>query len=103
MSEHIVSLRVYFTIFMSLMVLTALTVAASEVDLGRFNVAVAMAIAVLKASLVVLYFMHLRYSPKLTWVVVGTGIGCLTLLILLIMADPWTRDWLRVAPPFPVR
>jgi len=103
MSEHIVSLRVYFTIFMSLMVLTALTVVASEVDLGRFNVAVAMAIAVLKASLVVLYFMHLRYSPKLTWVVVGTGIGCLTLLILLIMADPWTRDWLRVAPPFPVR
>jgi len=103
MSEHIVSLRVYFTIFMSLMVLTALTVVASEVDLGRFNVAVAMAIAVLKASLVVLYFMHLRYSPKLTWVVVGTGIGCLTLLILLIMADPWTRVWLRVAPPFPVR
>ena len=103
MSEHIVSLRVYFTIFMSLMVLTALTVAASEVDLGRFNVAVAMAIAVLKASLVVLYFMHLRYSPTMTWLVVGTGIGCLALLILLIMADPWTRDWLRVAPPFPVR
>ena len=85
------------------MVLTAFTVAAAEIDLGRFNLAVAMAIAVLKALLVVLYFMHLRYSPKLTWVVVGTGIGCLTLLILLIMADPWTRDWLRVAPPFPVR
>lgn len=103
MSEHIVSLRIYFTIFLSLMVLTAFTVAAAEIDLGRFNLAVAMAIAVLKAALVVLYFMHLRYSPKLTWVVVGTALGCLTLLIVLIMADPWTRDWLRVAPPFPVR
>ena len=66
MSEHIVSLRVYVTIFLSLMVGTALTVWAGLHDFpGPLNVIIAMTIAVVKATLVVLYFMHVRYSAGL--------------------------------------
>jgi cytochrome c oxidase subunit 4 len=99
MSEHVVSLRIYYTIFVTLMVLTALTVTAAEFDLGRLNVVVALTIAVVKATFVLLYFMHLRYSPGLTWLVVGVAMGWLLLLILLTIADPLTRTWLRSAVP----
>ena len=69
----------------SLMVLTVITVAAAFVDLGNLNVIVALAIAVVKATLVVLFFMHVKYSSKLTWVVVGAGV--FWLVILLAHAD----------------
>jgi len=99
MSEHVVSLRIYYAIFVTLMVLTALTVAAAGADLGRLNVVVALTIAVVKATLVLLYFMHLRYSPRLTWLVVGVAMGWLLVLILLTIADPLTRGWLRSVVP----
>ena len=70
MSEHVVSRKVYFLIFGALMVLTAITVWVANLDLGRWNAIVALSIAVLKATLVVLYFMHVRYSSKLTWMFV---------------------------------
>jgi len=102
MSEHVVSTRTYYAIFITLMVLTAVTVGVATLDLGRFNVVAALAIAVVKATLVLLYFMHLRYSPRLTWLIVSVAFVWLLILIGLTMSDELTRAWLHVlggAPP----
>lgn len=97
MSVHIVSAKVYFAIFLSLMVLTAATVAAAFVDLGALNVLVALTIAIAKATLVALYFMHLRYSERLTWVMVAAGVTWLGLMIGLTLSDVLTRSWIAGA------
>ncbi len=91
--HHIVRLRVYYLIFFSLMALTATTIFAARVDLGALNIVVAMGIAGLKATLVVLFFMHVKYSHRLTWVFVGAGIFWLVLLITLTTADYVSRGW----------
>ncbi len=95
MSEHIVSRTVYFAIFGALMVLTAVTVLAATVDFGNefVNTSIALAIAVTKAVLVILYFMHVRYSPRLTWVVIAGGFLWLFIMIALTMSDYLTRGW----------
>ena len=93
MSEYVVSKKTYFIIFGALMVLTAATVLVATFDLGRLNVIVALSIAVLKATLVVLYFMHVRYSSKLTWVFVGAGFFWLAILVAFTLSDFATRGW----------
>ncbi len=93
MSEHIVSLKVYFAVFISLMFFTGLTVAVAFMDLGRMNVVLALTIAVVKALLVVLYFMHVRYSSRLTKVIVAAGIFWLAIMITLTLSDYFTRGW----------
>src|SRR5512143_3237352 len=98
MSEHIVSTRVYFTIFAVLMALTATTVAISFADLGKVNDIAALSIAVTKAVLVILYFMHVRYGNRFTWLVVAGGFAWLALLIVFVLADQLTRGWLVGAP-----
>ena len=95
MSEHVVARKVYFTIFAALIVLTGVTVEASMVDLGPLNAVVAMTIACVKATLVVLYFMHARYGSRLIWVMLGAGILWLIILIALTMGDYATRGWLK--------
>ena len=97
MSEHIVSRKIYFVIFGALMLLTAATVWVANLDLGRWNAIVALSIAVLKATLVVLYFMHVRYSSKLTWVFVGAGIIWLIILFAFTLSDYLTRGWVPIA------
>jgi cytochrome c oxidase subunit 4 len=97
MSEHIVTLKTYFVIFLALLVLTAATVWVAYFDLGRLNAIVALSIAVLKATLVVLYFMHVRYSSKLTWVFVGAGFFWLAILVAFTFGDYATRDWIVIA------
>jgi cytochrome c oxidase subunit IV len=96
MSEHIVSKKIYFLIFGALMALTILTVVAANYDLGseKINTVVALAIAVTKAVLVVLYFMHVRYSSRLTWVVVAGGFLWLIIMVGLTMSDYLTRGFL---------
>jgi cytochrome c oxidase subunit 4 len=93
MSEHIVPKRVYFTIFSALIVLTGFTVFVASKDFGSLNVIVAMAVAVTKATLVVLYFMHVRYSTRLIWVIVVAGFFWLAILFAFTFADYWTRGW----------
>ncbi len=97
MSEHIVSKKVYFVIFGALMLGTLLTVVAAKVDLdGLFhgaNTVVALTLAVIKATLVVLYFMHVRYSTRLIWVVVVAGFFWLGILFVLTMSDYLSRGW----------
>jgi cytochrome c oxidase subunit 4 len=97
MAEHLVSKRIYFLIFGALMVLTAATVWVATFDLGPLNAIVALSIAVLKATLVVLYFMHVRYSSKLTWVFVGAGFFWLAILVAFTISDFATRDWVVIA------
>src|SRR6185295_10092547 len=95
MSEHIVSIKVYLLIFLALMVGTALTVWAGLQDFpGQLNVIVALTIAVIKATLVVLYFMHVRYSSRLIWVVFTSALFWLGILFALTFSDYWTRGWL---------
>ena len=95
MSDHVVPTRVYYTIFLALMVCTAITVGVAFVDLGPMNAVVAMTIAVLKATLVVLFFMHVKYSPKLTWTVILGSVFWLVIMLALTMNDYFTRDWLH--------
>ena len=95
MSEHIVSLRIYVTIFLALMVGTALTIWAGLTDFpGSLNVIIALTIAVVKATLVVLYFMHVRYSSRLIWVVFASALFWLAILFAFTFSDYWTRGWL---------
>lgn len=97
MSEHVVSKKLYYVIFGSLMILTILTVVVARIDLGHgLNDVVALTIAVIKALLVVLYFMHVRYSSRLTWVFVGAGFFWLAILIVLTLSDYMTRNWISL-------
>ena len=93
MSEHIVPKRTYYLIFLALMVGTAITVAVAFVDLGPLNTVVALGIAVTKATLVVLFFMHVKYSTRLTWAVVAGSVFWLGILLVLTMSDYLTRVW----------
>ena len=95
--HHIVSPKIYFTIFGILMICTFLTVAAAEVDLNRYfsglNIIVALTIAVFKASLVVLFFMHGKYSPKRTQLVIIASVFWLAIMLFMTMSDYITRQW----------
>jgi cytochrome c oxidase subunit 4 len=98
MSEHVVSRKIYFLIFGALMVLTGVTVWVANFNLpGPLNAIVALSIAILKATLVVLYFMHVRYSSKLTWVFVAAGIIWLIILFAFTLSDYLTRGWVPIA------
>jgi cytochrome c oxidase subunit 4 len=91
--SHIVPIGLYWAIWAALMVCTGLTVFAASVDLGIFNIVVALLIATFKGTLVVLFFMHLRYSTKLTMVTVVAAIGFLLIMFSLSMTDYLTRGW----------
>jgi cytochrome c oxidase subunit IV len=97
--DHVVPVTTYVMVFLALMVGTGLTVAASYVDLGIWNTPVAMLIAVTKASLVVLFFMHLKYSPRLLWVWVGAAVFFLTQLLMGTGADYLARAFLNLGNP----
>ena len=93
MSEHIVPTRVYYGIYAILMACTALTVSVAFVDLGAWNIVAALTIAVFKATIVVLFFMHVKYSTKLTWAVVVGSVFWLVILLGLTLGDYLTRAW----------
>jgi cytochrome c oxidase subunit 4 len=93
MSEHVVPKKIYLAVWGTLMVMTLVTTLVAFVDLGRFNAVIALAIATFKASLVVLFFMHAKYSPRLTRVVITAGIFWLCLLLALSSVDYLTRLW----------
>jgi cytochrome c oxidase subunit IV len=91
MDNHILPTRVYYTIFGILMLCTYVTVQIAFFDLGALNVVAALIIAVFKAVLVVLFFMHVRYSTRLTWVVVIGAVFWLVILLALTSGDYLTR------------
>jgi cytochrome c oxidase subunit 4 len=93
MSEHIVPKSTYYLIFAALMIGTAITVAVAFIDLGAMNTVVALAIACTKATLVVLFFMHVKYSTRLTWAVVAGSVFWLGIMLALTLSDYLTRGW----------
>ena len=88
---HVVSRKIYFAVAAALMVLLVLTYAAAQIDLGPFNIVVALAIAFVKAGLVVTFFMEAKWSSRLIWLVAGCGVGWLFLMIGGILEDVLTR------------
>jgi cytochrome c oxidase subunit 4 len=103
--HHIVPPRIYLTIVCTLLVATGLTVWASYIDLGEWHIAhgvtifwnpvVALAIAATKMILVVLFFMHVKYSSKLTKLTVSAGVFTFLVLVGMTLSDYWTRAWGR--------
>jgi len=94
MAGHVSSRKNYFLVFAALMVLTIATVAVAEFNLGPLNDLVAMAIAVTKAVLVILIFMHVKDSTVLTKVTVVAGFFWLFIMITMTLMDYLTRGWL---------
>ena len=93
MPEHIVPIKTYAIVLITLLVLTATTCGVSFIDMGKMNAVVAVVIAFAKALLVALIFMHLRYSRRLMQVVAAAGLFWLGILIALTMSDYLTRGW----------
>jgi cytochrome c oxidase subunit 4 len=93
MAGHISPKSTYFTIFGALMVCTILTVTAAFINLGNLNFPVALAIAIFKATLVVLFFMHVKYGSSLTKLIVGTAFFFLGIMLTLTLSDYLSRGW----------
>ena len=85
------TLRTIFAVYIALMLLLVLTLAAAELEAGPWSAAVALAIAGLKAALILLFFMHVWYSPTLTWLVAGAGFFWLAILFEFTLSDYLTR------------
>ena len=103
-TEHIVSPNTYAVIIFTLLLLTGATVGAAYINLGKFNIVVALAIATLKATLVVLFFMHAKYSPKRTQLVIIAGMFWLAILLFMTMSDYVSRvDYRGVQYPMTQR
>jgi cytochrome c oxidase subunit IV len=91
--HHVVPKTIYFAIFATLLVLTGVTVGVAYVDLGPLNTVVAIAIACFKALIVVLYFMHVKYSTRLIKLTVIAGLYWMGILLALTLSDYLTRGW----------
>lgn len=94
MSDHVAPRNLYYLVFLTLMVGTGLTVWVAFFDLGVFNNVAMLGIACIKASLVILFFMHVRWSTRLTWIVVASGFVWLIIMISFTMSDYLSRGWL---------
>jgi cytochrome c oxidase subunit 4 len=97
MEHPVVSVKTYVSIFLALMILTALTVYVAFLDFGHglLNDLVAMTIAVTKAMFVLVIFMHLKYSARLLWLIAGSSVVWMIVMIGLTLADYKSRDWIE--------
>ena len=95
MSGHVAPKSMYYGVFLALIVGTGLTVLAAFFDMGAMNNVVMLTIAIVKASLVILFFMHVRWSTRLTWVVVASGFFWLLIMFGLTMTDYFSRGWVE--------
>jgi cytochrome c oxidase subunit 4 len=95
-SQHVISVRTNLTIYAILMALLVLTIAVAYVNLGALGVPVALTIATIKAVLILLYFMHVKFSPKLVWVFSGAAFFWLLILLALSFNDFFARGWIEV-------
>jgi cytochrome c oxidase subunit 4 len=95
--EHIVEKKTYYSVFAALMALLITTIGVAYIHLGELNIIVALSIAFIKAALIALYFMHIRYSSRLLWVFAGAGLFWLGIMFALAFADYLTRG--LVSPP----
>ncbi|HXF61599.1 MAG TPA: cytochrome C oxidase subunit IV family protein [Caldilineaceae bacterium] len=86
--------RLYVLVYLALMVLLVLTVSVAWLASGVIELVLTLSIAVVKALLVILYFMHIRYGSRLTWLFAAAGFAWLAILLVLIMSDYLSRSWL---------
>jgi cytochrome c oxidase subunit 4 len=91
--HHVVPVKIYYGIFAILLVMTGITVAVAYVDLGRLNAVAALTIACFKALIVVLYFMHVKYSTRLIKLTVLAGLYWMGIIFALTLGDYLTRAW----------
>lgn len=105
-SHHIIPVDVYLKVFGALMVLLVLTVVAAMEDFsvrfgwGPANIVIAMIIAVAKAALVVLFFMHVKYSSRLTQFFVGIAVLFLCIMFFFTFADYFSRNWIPMVSAY---
>ncbi len=85
--------RTYFVSCIALLALLALTIGAAYINLGPFNTIVAMLISLAKGTIILLFFMHLRYSRPLIWIAAATGFFWLGIMLVLAMTDYLSRGW----------
>jgi cytochrome c oxidase subunit 4 len=95
--HHIIPIRTYLAVFTALMVLLIITLFAAYFDLGNWNLPIALTIAAAKVVLIVLYFMHVKFSSVLVKIFSGTTMLWLSILFMLTLADYFSRHWLPVA------
>jgi cytochrome c oxidase subunit 4 len=91
MSQHVVPQRIYLLVFATLLLLTLVTVDVAFYNFGWLNIYLALTIATFKATIVVMYFMHVKYSPRLTWLFAIAGIFWMIILLVLMLSDYMTR------------
>ena len=94
MTHPVVSVRLYAAVFAALLALTLTTVAISKLELGEYNFIVAMTIAVLKGTLVVMFFMNVRHATSMTKLFVGAGFFWMAILLVFLLSDYLSRGWL---------
>jgi len=94
MNHQVVSVKVYAAVFCALLALTITTVALSKLDLGEYNFIAAMTIAVIKATLVVMFFMDVRHASSMTKLFVGAGLFWLAIMLVFLLSDYLSRGWL---------
>jgi cytochrome c oxidase subunit 4 len=93
-AHHVLPLRIYWIVFFALVAGTTLTVYAAIQDLGAWNTPIAILIAAAKALLVILFFMHVKYSSRLTWMFVAAGFIWFIIQVVITMTDYVSRTWL---------
>ena len=91
--HHVVGPKTYGAILLCLLVLTGVTTGAAFIPMGVFSPIVALAIACLKAVLVILFFMHIRYSSKVMMLTVAAGFFTFLVLITMTLSDYMSRSW----------
>ena len=94
MSHQVVSVKVYAAVFITLLALTITTVAVSKLDLGEYNFIVAMTIAVIKGTLVIMFFMDIRRASSMTRLFAGAGFFWMAILLVFLLSDYLSRGWL---------
>ena len=99
MNNHILPRKVYYRIWLALLALLLLTWGLAQINLGPFNIVAMLIIAMLKTVLVIMFFMHVKYSPRLIWVFVAAGFIWLLIMIDLTLSDYLTRGAARTTPP----
>lgn len=100
MTEHVVPVKVYIRVFVALLIATGLTAGIAFINLGPFNALVAIIIAMIKTMLVILFFMHVKYSQRMTKVAIVGAFFFLLILLALSMTDYISRPWASASPDY---
>jgi cytochrome c oxidase subunit IV len=96
MTHQVVSVKTYALVFAALIALTITTVAVSKLELGEYNFVCALTIAVIKGTLVVMFFMDVRRSSSMTKLFVGAGLFWLAIMLVFLLSDYLSRGWLPI-------